>query len=77
VGRQQLVRGRIVAAESISAELFGGALRLAKNRGLESAEARRALADELADVDRRLGIIARTATRLIPGQDLSWTISHA
>jgi glycerol-3-phosphate O-acyltransferase len=75
VGRQQHVRGRIVAAESISAELFGGALRLASNRGLTDAESRRAFADEVADVDRRIGVIARMANRLIPGQEASWTTS--
>jgi glycerol-3-phosphate O-acyltransferase len=66
VGQQQLVRGRIVAAESISAELFGGALRLAKNRGLDEPESRRELAGEIGDVDRRLAVIARMAARLIP-----------
>jgi glycerol-3-phosphate O-acyltransferase len=70
VGQQQLVRGRIVAAESISAELFGGALRLAKNRGLDDKGSRRALAAEIADVDRRVSAIARMARRLIPGQSL-------
>jgi glycerol-3-phosphate O-acyltransferase len=77
VGQQRLVRGRIVAAESISAELFGGALRLARNRGLDDAGSRRALAAEIADVDRRVAVIARMATRLIPGQPVAWTTSPA
>src|SRR5205823_2260928 len=48
VGQQQLVRRRIAAAESISAELFGGALRLAANRELTDRDSRRAFAAELA-----------------------------
>jgi glycerol-3-phosphate O-acyltransferase len=68
VGRQKLVRGRIAAAESISAELFGGALRLVSNRSLAGQESYRAFADELADVDRRIGVIQGMANRLIPGQ---------
>src|SRR5205807_906986 len=62
VAQQQHVRGRIVAAESISGELIGGALRLAANRGLDDRESRRAFADEVADVDRRIGAIAQMAT---------------
>jgi len=77
VAQQQHVRGRIVAAESISAELFGGALRLASNRAAEEPESRRAFADEIADVDRRIGVIAHMASRLIPGQESSWTTSRA
>jgi glycerol-3-phosphate O-acyltransferase len=69
VGQQKLVRGRIVAAESISAELFGGALRLVSNRGLTDRESRRAFAEELADVDRRIGVMQGMANRLIPGQE--------
>jgi glycerol-3-phosphate O-acyltransferase len=69
VGQQKLVRGGIAAAESISAELFGGALRLVSNRGLTDPEARRAFAQEVGDVDRRIGLIARMANRLIPGQE--------
>jgi len=68
VGQQKLVRGRIAAAESISAELFGGALRLVSNRGLTDPESRRAFADEVADVERRIGVIQGMANRLIPGQ---------
>jgi glycerol-3-phosphate O-acyltransferase len=77
VGRQQHARGRIAAAESISAELFAGALRLADNRGLSDARSRKEFAYEVSDVDRRIGVLARMATRLIPGQDPSWTISNA
>jgi glycerol-3-phosphate O-acyltransferase len=75
VGQQQLARGRIVAPESISAELFGGALRLARNRGVDDRGSRLALAAEIADVDRRVGVIARMASRLIPGQPVPWTTS--
>jgi glycerol-3-phosphate O-acyltransferase len=77
IGQQQLVRGEIAAAESISGELFGGALRLAANRGLNDANSRRAFADEIADVDRRLGVIQRMANRLIPGREAAWAISQA
>ena len=69
VGQQKLVRGRIAAAESISAELFGGALRLVSNRALTDLQSRRAFAEEVADVDRRIGVIAGMANRLIPGQE--------
>ncbi|MEN3264127.1 glycerol-3-phosphate 1-O-acyltransferase [Pseudonocardia sp.] len=77
VGLQQHARGRIVAAESISAELFAGALRLASNRGLSDTPSRKAFAYEVSEVDRRIGALARMATRLIPGEDPSWTISNA
>lgn len=69
VGQQKLVRGRIAAAESISGELLGGALRLVSNRGLADPESRRAFADEVADVDRRIGALQSLANRLIPGQE--------
>ena len=69
VGQQKLVRGRIAAAESISAELFGGALRLVSNRGLTDPRSRRAFAEEVGDVDRRIGVIERMAHRLIPGHE--------
>jgi glycerol-3-phosphate O-acyltransferase len=77
VGLQQHARGRIVAAESISAELFAGALRLASNRGLSDTASRKAFAYEVSEVDRRIGALARMATRLIPGEDPAWTISNA
>jgi glycerol-3-phosphate O-acyltransferase len=77
VGLQQHARGRLVASESVSAELFGGALRLAANRGLTDTASRRAFADEVADVDRRLCVIAGMASRLIPGQETPWATSSA
>ena len=77
VGLQEHARGRIAAAESVSAELFGGALRLAANRGLTDSESRKAFAYEVSDVDRRIGVLADLATRLIPSDEPSWTISHA
>ena len=77
VGLQEHARGRILAAESVSAELFGGALRLAANRGLTDPESRKAFASEVSDVDRRIGVLAALATRLIPTVEPSWTISHA
>jgi glycerol-3-phosphate O-acyltransferase len=78
VGLQQHARRRIVAAESISAELFGGALRLASNRGLlDAPEARVDFAREVTDVDRRIGVLAEMASRLIPGREPLWTTSHA
>jgi glycerol-3-phosphate O-acyltransferase len=69
VALQRHARRSLAAAESVSKELFGGALRLAANRGLEDAESRRAFADEVADVDRRLGVIAGMASRLIPDRE--------
>jgi glycerol-3-phosphate O-acyltransferase len=77
VAQQRRVRGRLVSTESISSELFGGALRLAENRGLDDAASRRAFADEVADVDRRLAVLGRTAKWLIPGQEDPWKTSHA
>src|SRR5207247_6291630 len=77
IGVQEHVRGRLVAAESVSAELFRGALRLASNRELNDRDTRQAFAQEVADVDRRLGVIAELATQLIPNQDPSWTTSSA
>jgi glycerol-3-phosphate O-acyltransferase len=77
VAEQQRVRGRVVSAESISGELFGGALRLAKHRGLDAGDSRRAFADEMAEVDRRLAVIGQMAQRLIPGQEAPWTTSRA
>jgi glycerol-3-phosphate O-acyltransferase len=77
VGLQQQVRGRLIAAESVSGELFRGALRLAANRGLNDRASREAFAREVADVDRRLNVLARMAARLIPDQEPSWTTSSA
>jgi glycerol-3-phosphate O-acyltransferase len=77
VGLQQQVRGRLLAAESVSSELFHGALRLAANRGLDDRPSREAFAREVADVDRRLNVLGRMAARLIPDQDNAWTTSSA
>jgi glycerol-3-phosphate O-acyltransferase len=77
-GLQQRARRRIVAAESISAELFGGALRLASNRGLlDAPEARVDFAREVTDVERRIGVLAEMSSRLIPGPEPLWTTSYA
>jgi glycerol-3-phosphate O-acyltransferase len=83
VGRQRRVRGLIVSAESVSAELFGGGLRVAANRGLldvdDSPEAlrdqRRAFALEVSDVNRRVQEIAVIGGRTIPAQERSWVTS--
>jgi len=62
--RQLLLQGQIHGAESISRELFGGALRLAANRDLidpgrdEVRSAREAWRDELTEVRERLSAIA-------------------
>jgi glycerol-3-phosphate O-acyltransferase len=62
--RQQLLQGRIHGGESVSRELFGGALRLAANRDLvdpgrdDVRVAREAWRDELAEVRERLSAIA-------------------
>jgi glycerol-3-phosphate O-acyltransferase len=64
-GRQLLLQGRIHSAESLSRELFGGALRLAANRDLvdpgrdDVRAAREAWRDELEEVRGRLAAIAR------------------
>jgi glycerol-3-phosphate O-acyltransferase len=84
VGRQQRVRGLIVSAESVSAELFGGGLRVAANRGLldpdESHEVlrerRRAFALEVSDVNRRIGLVAGMTGRTIPVQERTWATSN-
>ena len=83
VGRQRRVRGQIVSAESVSAELFGGGLRVAENRGLldpdEShevlGERRRAFALEVSDVSRRIKELAGMGSATIPEQDRSWVTS--
>lgn len=65
VGRQWALQRRIANAESVTLELFRTALALARHRGLlpEQEEyglgaARRAFADEIAEVVRRLRVIA-------------------
>jgi glycerol-3-phosphate O-acyltransferase len=83
VGRQRRVRGQIIGAESVSAELFGGGLRVAANRGLLDADElpevlrdrRRAFAVEVSDVNRRVGVLAGIRDRTIPAQESSWVTS--
>jgi glycerol-3-phosphate O-acyltransferase len=59
-GKQQLLQGRVVSAESISKTLYETGLRLAEYRGLlaaNRAEARRDFHEELRRINRRLGEI--------------------
>jgi glycerol-3-phosphate O-acyltransferase len=59
-GKQQLLQGRIVSAESISKTLYETGLRLADYRGLlapNRADARRDFHEELRRINRRLGEI--------------------
>jgi glycerol-3-phosphate O-acyltransferase len=69
VGRQYQLQRRIVSGEAISVELFKNALKLADNRGLcdpgnaERGAGRRAFADELHDVLRRLELLTRWERR--------------
>jgi glycerol-3-phosphate O-acyltransferase len=64
VGRQRLLQGRLHGPESVSRELFSGALRLAGNRGLLDPQGadlksrREEFAAELRDVAARIGRIA-------------------
>jgi len=66
-GKQYQLQRRIQSAESVSNVLFATALKLARNRGLldpaakDLAERRRAFADELRDVIRRIDAIAALA----------------
>lgn len=63
VGRQYLMQRRINSPESVSKELFDGALQLAANRDLvdpgrdELRQRRRAFADEMAEVVRLIAVI--------------------
>lgn len=63
VGRQYVLQRRIRSAESVSVELFSGALRLAGNRDLvdpgrdEVAERRRAFAREVAAVAETIALV--------------------
>src|SRR5213078_2703550 len=72
VGRQYLLQRRLDNAESISGELFRGALRLAANRGLldpggdELRARREAFAAEVRDVLRRIRAIRALA------QEAAW-----
>jgi glycerol-3-phosphate O-acyltransferase len=63
VGRQYHLQGRIASVEAVSSELFKTGLKLAANRGLidgggDVAARREAFRDELADVLRRLEVLA-------------------
>ena len=63
VGRQQLLQNRIRTPESVSRELYAGAVRLATHRGLlDGAEPgvdtdRRRLADEIRAVRDQLAVV--------------------
>ena len=64
VGRQYHLQGRIASVEAVSSELFKTGIKLAANRGLiegggDVAARREAFRDELADVLRRLEVLAR------------------
>ncbi len=59
-GKQQLLQGRVVSAESISKTLYETGLRLAEYRGLlaaNRADARRDFHEELRCINKRLGEI--------------------
>jgi glycerol-3-phosphate O-acyltransferase len=71
-GKQQLLQGRIVTAESISKTLYETGLRLADYRGLRSANrsaARRDFHEEMRRINRRLGEIL--STTLAKAEDAS------
>jgi glycerol-3-phosphate O-acyltransferase len=63
VGRQYVMQRRLDSPESVSRELFRGALRLADNRDLlgpggdELRAAREAFAAEIDEVVRRVGVL--------------------
>jgi glycerol-3-phosphate O-acyltransferase len=63
VARQMVLQRRIHSPESVSKDLFSGALKLAGNRGLlepggaEVAQRRAALAAEIADAVRRVAVL--------------------
>jgi len=65
VGRQYVMQLRLDSPESVSRELFRGALRLAANRNLvepggdDLRDARAAFAAEIADVVRRVALARR------------------
>lgn len=67
VGRQWVLQHRLASAESVTLELFGTALRLARHRGLvESDEPRLAkrraeFAEEVREAVRRVAVIAELA----------------
>jgi glycerol-3-phosphate O-acyltransferase len=74
VGRQYLLQRRLDSPESISAELFRGALSLAANRGLvepggdDLRERREAFAAEVRDVGRRIRLVRALAL----GSEAAW-----
>jgi glycerol-3-phosphate O-acyltransferase len=77
VGRQWALQRRIASMESVSAEMFRTAMRLARHRGLvepgspDLLDRRQELVDEICGVRRRLQDIARRATqRTDPNNDL-------
>jgi glycerol-3-phosphate O-acyltransferase len=67
VGQQKVLQREIRSPESVSKDLFRGALRLAGNRGLlepggpEVAEARMAFAAEMDDAVRRVAVLRAVA----------------
>jgi glycerol-3-phosphate O-acyltransferase len=67
-GKQQLLQGRVVSAESISKTLYETGLRLAEYRGLlaaNRADARRDFHEELRRINRRLGeVLAITLAKV-------------
>jgi glycerol-3-phosphate O-acyltransferase len=69
VGRQWALQGRLASEESVSAEMFRTALKLARHRGLVVSDdpsvgkRRRAFADELREVRRYVAEIADIASR--------------
>jgi len=69
VGRQWALQRRLASEESVSAEMFRTALKLARHRGLVASDdpslgkRRRAFADELREVRRYVAEIADIASR--------------
>lgn len=74
VARQRWLQRELHSPESISKDLMGGAIQLAGNRellepgGEDVRAARRAFADELAEVVRAVGTIRRTALAQMPAR---------
>lgn len=74
VGRQYVMLGRLKTPESVSRELFAGALRLAANRNLvdpggeDLRERRAAFAAELHEVVRRVDAIRALAPHEARGE---------
>jgi glycerol-3-phosphate O-acyltransferase len=78
VGRQYLLQRRLESPESISGELFRGALSLAANRGLvepgdeDLRDRRRAFAAEVRDVGRRIRVIRALALGNMRAPETPW-----